>query len=344
MLIAGVISVAVAVAAWTGFAPRSGVAYPSLVRATPLKGAAPNFVLKDQRGRSISLASQRGHEVILAFFYSHCPSTCPLTAQKLRSVLSRFGRERGRIRVLIVSTDPSGDTPASASLFLRRNGSASWHFLMGSSTELSRVWRAYYIFVRPRSAGSNGPQHQAYLYFIGPDGKKQALMEDGTPGPDIAQDLHILLKDKQWVSSLPVSPTVGARAPAFDLASLNGGRIKLATMLRRPLIINFWATWCPPCVREMPLLARTYNRYRGRINMIGIDEQEPASQVRSFVRSVHASYPIALDSTGDVEYAYQISSIPSTFFIGRSGIIQAIHHGALTPRRLPVMVKALLRQ
>lgn len=346
LVIGTVIVASVGIAALaTTIAHKRAVATPVYegVGATLNSFPAPEFSLRDQQGRWISMHSQRGTLVLLTFFYTHCPDTCPMTAQKLRTVLRGFGSEASRVRVLIITTDPLHDSPAGTRLFLRRHGLSSWHFLLGSYRTLIPIWRAYNIYVPgPGAEARSGPAHTAGMYLIDGRGREQLYLDDNVPAEDITQDLHILLNDHRWMSVLPVAPEVGARAPNFVLPALSSGEEDLQKLRGRPVLINFWATWCVPCRTEMPLLERKYRHYGGRLQIVGVDEQEPASEVRAFVRQLHITYPIALDGDGTTSYEYALAGTPTSFFVDGTGVIRHTRAGPLSASEIRVQVGRLL--
>jgi len=118
-------------------------------------------------------------------------------------------------------------------------------------------------------------------------------------------------------------PEVGKPAPDFQLKNLEGQFVSLSGFLGQPGLINFWATWCPPCRAEMPYLQQVYEEWSDKgLVMLAIDIQESASTVRQFMESNDLSLPILLDSQADVAQKYNITNIPTTFFIDKDGIIQ----------------------
>src|SRR5579862_3258215 len=128
--------------------------------APPLVGvdlggvAAPNFTLTDQTGARVTLASLRGHPVVLTFLYTHCPDQCPLTAEKLRMTADQLGARAGSVDWLAVSVDPVGDTPATAAAFVHAHGlDGRLRYLLGAQQALAPVWQSYHIAVQ---AGTNG--------------------------------------------------------------------------------------------------------------------------------------------------------------------------------------------
>ena len=114
---------------------------PALSHAT-----ARGFTLLDQDGKTVSLAGQRGRWVLLTFLYTHCPDVCPLTAQRLNAVLQALGPTRQQVRVLAVSVDPKGDTPAAVHRFVTAHRLLpQFRYLTGSRTQLERVWISYNV-------------------------------------------------------------------------------------------------------------------------------------------------------------------------------------------------------
>lgn len=345
LVIGAVILICVGLAAIATTIPRRNAAAPPSLSGTPMDNkVAPNFLLTDQNGHALRLSSLRGKLVILTFFYTHCPDTCPLTAEKLATIMRGMGPESKQVTVVAVSTDPAHDTPALARRFLVQHGLPSWHFALGTYPHLRKVWKSYYVYaVAPSQEGKLGPTHTAGMYLIDKHGREQEYLADSTPSIQIANDIHIVLKDNLWVSSLPTAPAVGAVSPDFTLPTLASSKVSLRRLRGKPVLVNFWATWCVPCRSEMPMLERTYREFRGRLSVLGIDEQEEAGPVDSFIRSYHITYPIALDQSADVSYLYQLNGTPTSFLIDRRGVVRAVTVGPLSGPLLQKEVRSLLR-
>lgn len=114
---------------------------------------------------------------------------------------------------------------------------------------------------------------------------------------------------------------VGREAPEFDLVTLSGDRVRLRDFRGRPVVLTFSATWCPDCVREIPLLQSIHQRHPG-LTVLLIDSREDAGTVQAFVDRHGLTFPIALDGSGAVARRYHIYAIPSVFFVDANGIIQ----------------------
>ncbi len=110
-------------------------------------------------------------------------------------------------------------------------------------------------------------------------------------------------------------------APAFRLDRLDRpGKISLAEYRGRPVVLNFWGSWCHPCKEEAPLLEETWRRYRARgLVVLGVDFHDVKAEARRFARSNRMSYPLAYDGPGNTLSEYGVEAAPETFFVSRSG-------------------------
>ena len=131
-------------------------------------------------------------------------------------------------------------------------------------------------------------------------------------------------------SSEEALPVVGNPAPDFALEDLSGRTVRLSALRGRPVLINFWATWCPPCLKEMPEIERFYARYRDRLEVLGVDLAEPRERVEAFVRQGGYSWTFLLDTTGRVTERYLVMGLPTSFFVDARGIVRARHIGPMT--------------
>lgn len=132
--------------------------------------------------------------------------------------------------------------------------------------------------------------------------------------------------------SRPTAPRVGALAPGFALKTPDGKTLSLAELKGKVVIVNFWATWCPPCRAEMPALqdAQAEHEAQGLV-VVGVDQQEDASLVQAFQQTRNYSIRFVLDADGKVARAYNVAGLPTSFFINREGVIEHTEFsGAMT--------------
>lgn len=134
-------------------------------------------------------------------------------------------------------------------------------------------------------------------------------------------------------------------APPFDLATLDGSRVALADFRGRPVVINFWATWCVPCRVEMPMLIGAWRGHRDReleIVAVNLTDQERGKDVRRFVEELALPFHVALDARGRVRERYGLVSLPTTLFVDSAGTVRARHSGPLSEHNLSEGLAAIL--
>jgi protein SCO1/2 len=157
----------------------------------PDQPLAPNFRLRDQNGRLVSLAGQRGHWVMLTFLYTWCPDVCPVIAGNLNTALRTPTAKRAGLRVLSVSVDPVRDTPRAAREYVRNHRLLpTFRWLLGSVPELSPVWQAYNIVVMPGEKRT--VSHSTVQLLIDPEGHERLVYDANVQAADVVADLKTL--------------------------------------------------------------------------------------------------------------------------------------------------------
>jgi len=123
----------------------------------------------------------------------------------------------------------------------------------------------------------------------------------------------------------------GGPAAAFSVPALSGsGQVSLRGYQGKPLIVNFFASWCEPCQKETPLLARFYRTEGGRVAIVGLDENDVRAHAVSFTRSNGVGYPVGFDPAAVAASAYGVSALPQTFFLdARHRVVDRVF-GAVT--------------
>ena len=130
--------------------------------------------------------------------------------------------------------------------------------------------------------------------------------------------------------SLPseVAPQVGMAAPDFLLERLGGGDLRLSEQRGRPVVLNFWATWCAPCRREIPQLVAVQDRFEeDGLLVVAVNLQEGSDVIAPYVRDFGMDFPVVLDRDGNVASDYRLLGVPTTYFIDRSGVIRSLFQG-----------------
>lgn len=138
----------------------------------------------------------------------------------------------------------------------------------------------------------------------------------------------------------PTVMTQGMMAPTFILKNIKGEEIQINPANdKKVYVLNFWATWCPPCQEEMPDLERFYKKYGDKVQFYGINLEESNKEVTSYIKSKGYTYPILMDSTGDISQIFEISAIPTTIVINSEGKIVERITGGITLEELDLLIK-----
>jgi peroxiredoxin len=130
---------------------------------------------------------------------------------------------------------------------------------------------------------------------------------------------------------------IGFKAPHFKLTSLDSQEINISDLKGTPVILNFWASWCPPCKAEMPAFQQAFEEYSGstiQIIAVNATNQDSLVDVARFVEEHDLSFPIALDKDGSASRDYSVHSLPTTYFIDKNGVIKDIIIGGPIPLSL----------
>lgn len=124
---------------------------------------------------------------------------------------------------------------------------------------------------------------------------------------------------------------VGNLAPDFDLVDLDGNNVRLSDLRGKVVFLNFWASWCPSCIAEMPDIEAVHQKYKDQnVVVVGVDIRENENTVRRFTEDNGYDWTFVLDKTGLVSYTYEIDGIPASFFLDTNGIIRSAKVGAMS--------------
>lgn len=159
-----------------------------------------------------------------------------------------------------------------------------------------------------------------------------------------------------WTSSVPASattsgltpsPRVGFAAPEFTLDLLEGGQVTLSELRGKAVVINLWASWCPPCRAEMPAIQAVYDRNRDRgLEVLAVNTtfQDSEREAAAFVQQYGLTFSVPLDLTGIVSRQYQLRALPSTYFVDREGVIRkVVIGGPMSETTIQTTVEEILK-
>ena len=127
------------------------------------------------------------------------------------------------------------------------------------------------------------------------------------------------------------APRTGFLAPDFELPTLDGGTVRLSELRGRPVLINFWASWCGPCRSEMPHIQAAYEHHSQEgLVVLGVNQMESPNSVSRFVEEYSLTFPMPMDRDGKVSAVYQARGLPTSFFVDAEGVIRATFTGPMS--------------
>ena len=139
---------------------------------------------------------------------------------------------------------------------------------------------------------------------------------------------------------------VGRQAPDFSAAGSDGQALRLSAMTaaNRATVVHFWATWCAPCMREMPELDVLYRKLKVQgMTLLAVNVKEAALAVRAFAEDVGASFPVVLDVDGKIAEQFQVVPLPATFVLDAQGMVRHKIIGATNMTALEAKITAVIR-
>lgn len=345
-------------------APGLDAASASLLDLDILSGtsskAAPDFTLTDQYGEQVSLSQYRGKAVVLSFNDDRCTDLCTLLAQDTVVANRDLGSADKDVVFLAVNANPFYPQVSAVKAWTDEHGlggQPNWVFATGLPARLKAIWKDYGAYVILDKADRT-VVHSTQLYFIDPSGREQALASFGTNAAntslfahDMAQMASDLLPSSEQVkvggpSTLAPAQSdaaVGASAPFFALPMLKDPKVTLSSPSLRGkyVVLNFWASTCTACVREMPSIEKAYRQMGSGVSVVGVDVSDDPTAASAFAKKVGVTYPLVTNASGSVAGSYQITGLPFTVVIGPGGKLLIRHPGVITTEQLVYLMQSL---
>ena len=156
-----------------------------------------------------------------------------------------------------------------------------------------------------------------------------------------------LLSASQAVGDSGTSPIVGHTAPDFTITLLNGQsgqKLHLADLKGKPVVVNFWASWCDPCTEEAPVLEAAAHKYAAQgVVFVGVAYEDVQANSVQFLQQYGITYPVGPDTSGAISISYGVPTVPETVFINPSGVVVDKFGGALSPNMLDQRIAEILK-
>ena len=159
------------------------------------------------------------------------------------------------------------------------------------------------------------------------------MMTLSTMKPNIKAKIKMLLTKSLLASFFFIATSVnalelGQPAPDFTLKSMTGTNLKLTEQRGKIIVINFWASWCGPCRKEMPILQKFYDKYQDLgVSVWGVNVEQENQAGRDFLADLNLSFPILFDASNTISAMYQVEAMPTTIIVDRDGLVRYAFKG-----------------
>ena len=151
-----------------------------------------------------------------------------------------------------------------------------------------------------------------------------------------------LLLGYVWLTkNPPTGPFEGEQAPPFELVALDGTAFASESLRGRPVFINFWATWCDPCLEEMPIIQRMHEKYGEALAIVAVTD-EPVPVASRYIAKYGYTFPAYVDPGGFMTEDYLVHFFPTSLFVDASGVIRGRHAGQLSEEQMEAYIRRIL--
>ena len=151
----------------------------------------------------------------------------------------------------------------------------------------------------------------------------------------VAAGLLLTQGNKESETPSKSSSSTKEPSPNFTLHLVGGGDFKLADYKGKPILINFFASWCLPCREEMPILEKIVNEYNPKgVVFLGVAVDDTEEKMKDFIAKYGVTFPVGLDKTASIQKSFGLYGIPTTYFIDKQGMINYFHSGSVTEELL----------
>ncbi len=275
--------------------------------ASPPADIGHGFELLATTGNNVTDTTYRGRWLIVYFGFTHCPDICPATLLDIGSTLKLLGSASDEIQPLFVTIDPERDTHAVMASYVG-NFDRRIVGLTGSKAQVAQAAKAFGVSYSVRDTGDGNylMSHSSFIFIVDPHGISTEVVPAQIKPQSLAQELRRLMQDASDVS--------------FEDG--NGRLLSLVNWRGRIVLLNVWASWCGPCLEELPGLDRLQAQRGGadfEVVALAIDRRGVPAVLRALQRTGAHHLNCYLDPSGDVVTTLGVEGLPTTLLINREG-------------------------
>nr|CAA6812352.1 MAG: Cytochrome oxidase biogenesis protein Sco1/SenC/PrrC, putative copper metallochaperone [uncultured Thiotrichaceae bacterium] len=318
-----------------------------LAATKPIGG---DFTLTDHHGETFELKQQRGKVVVMFFGYTWCPMVCPESLSHMAQVLRELEDKADQVKVVFITVDPERDTVEKLSQYvpyfnpnlIGLTGSAE------ATKQVADAYRARFTIKKKHATDDRyAVDHSADIYVLDRGGKVASIIPFGMPAQHILKVVSSVLEEgSAEAQAVKVSKVIPVKPPAKKLAfetlekvtvevavplvtfrpvDLNGQSFDLSAHIGKPLLINFWASWCPPCRAELPALNKAWAALKDDgVEMLAVNVGENKDAINAFLEDYPIDFPVLMDEAGDSMAQWKIKGMPTTIMLNASG--EVVYH------------------
>jgi protein SCO1/2 len=296
------------------------------------------FTLTDMSGRPFTRDHLHGHWSFIFFGFTHCPELCPTTLSTLDRMYKQLQTDHQDPlpQIVFVSVDPERDTPQRIKQYVT-SFNPEFFGATGTAQQLEQMTQQFsvmYAKVMQQNANNQNTAQEDYtidhsgtLLLVDPNGQLLAVFSTPHEATALAQSFQKIVSTYQ--------PRYAERAHQPVAQDSKGNSINLADYRGKWVVINYWATWCHPCLEELPELNRFYQRYSDKAVVLGVSfDQLPASQIQQLAQRLALNFPLFSSFPMDAFGIKNINALPITFLIAPDGHLQETLHGPQTQASL----------